>query len=99
MSFAAGRRVAATSTRSDGGYRGGRCWCACVSLCAFVRLFVRLEMEYMALTQPIAFARARSNLVLRPDGIVMFSVYGRIVPVYREAKNGTYCTPYNFIKY
>ena len=30
VSFAAGRRVTATSTRRDGGDRGGRCWCACV---------------------------------------------------------------------
>ena len=38
-----GPRVAATSTRRDGGDRGGRCWCAeaCVSFCPPVRSFVR----------------------------------------------------------
>ena len=36
------QRVAATSTRRNGGDRGGRCWCAYTCLCPSVRSFVRL---------------------------------------------------------
>jgi len=39
--FAAGRWVAATSTRRDDDDCGGRCWCACVSRCSSVRLCLR----------------------------------------------------------
>jgi len=45
-SFEAGRRVAATSTRRDGGDRGGRYWCAYVSS-LFVRPSVRLCLRWV----------------------------------------------------
>jgi len=43
------RRVAATSTRRDGGDRGGRCWCAeavrvSLSVCSFVRSSLRWSL-------------------------------------------------------
>jgi len=64
VSFAAGRRVAATSTRRDGGDCGGRCWCTCVSLSVRPSVRSSLRWSLTLIARGSDRPRARSFLVL-----------------------------------